>query len=49
MTGSGACVFAAFGSEGEARGVLERLPAPMTGFIAKGLAAHPLHELEAAP
>ncbi|HYC38118.1 MAG TPA: 4-(cytidine 5'-diphospho)-2-C-methyl-D-erythritol kinase [Usitatibacter sp.] len=49
MTGSGACVFAAFQTEGEARAVLGRLPAPMTGFVAKGLAAHPLREVFAAP
>ncbi len=42
MTGSGACVFAAFGSEGAARGVLARLPAGMKGFVAQGLMQHPL-------
>ena len=49
MTGSGSCVFAAFDSEAEARGVLDELPAPMRGFVAKGLAAHPLREVLAAP
>ncbi len=42
MTGSGACVFAAFGSRGEAQRVLDLLPAPMQGFIARGLDVHPL-------
>ena len=42
MTGSGACVFAAFGSREAAQRVLDRLPAPMQGFIAQGLDRHPL-------
>ncbi|MGE5526628.1 MAG: 4-(cytidine 5'-diphospho)-2-C-methyl-D-erythritol kinase [Rhodospirillaceae bacterium] len=45
MTGSGASVFAAFGSEREARTVLERLPADMNGFAAAGLDRHPLQHL----
>jgi len=45
MTGSGACVFAAFGTETEARGVLGKLPDGMNGFVARGLDRHPLHSL----
>jgi 4-diphosphocytidyl-2-C-methyl-D-erythritol kinase len=47
MTGSGSSVFAAFGSEREARAVLERLPPTMSGFVARGLDRHPLHQLVA--
>ncbi|HEX4329640.1 MAG TPA: 4-(cytidine 5'-diphospho)-2-C-methyl-D-erythritol kinase [Burkholderiales bacterium] len=42
MTGSGACVFAAFGSESEARGILEARPREIEGFVARSLARHPL-------
>jgi 4-diphosphocytidyl-2-C-methyl-D-erythritol kinase len=42
MTGSGACVFAAYDSREAAQAVLDRLPAPMQGFVAQGLARHPL-------
>jgi 4-diphosphocytidyl-2-C-methyl-D-erythritol kinase len=42
MTGSGAAVFAAFDSERAAREVLGRLPATMSGFVARGLDRHPL-------
>jgi 4-diphosphocytidyl-2-C-methyl-D-erythritol kinase len=45
MTGSGACVFAAFASEREARRVLAQLPAEMRGFAARGLDRHPLRDL----
>jgi 4-diphosphocytidyl-2-C-methyl-D-erythritol kinase len=45
MTGSGACVFAAFGTETEARSVLDKLPDGMNGFGARGLDRHPLHGL----
>jgi 4-diphosphocytidyl-2-C-methyl-D-erythritol kinase len=45
VTGSGACVFAAFPDEGGAQRVLERAPADMRGFIARGLPRHPLHHL----
>jgi len=44
MTGSGACVFAEFGSEAEARALESRLPAEISGFVAQGLERHPLHE-----
>lgn len=42
MTGSGACVFAEFATEAEARAVLGELPATMSGFAAQGLQHHPL-------
>lgn len=45
MTGSGASVFAAFGSEREAQAVLDRLPPDMKGFAAAGLDRHPLRHL----
>jgi 4-diphosphocytidyl-2-C-methyl-D-erythritol kinase len=44
MTGSGACVFAEFDTQTEARRVLDQLPADMQGFIAQGLMRHPLKE-----
>ena len=45
MTGSGACVFAAFASESEADAVLRRLPAQWRGWKARSLVAHPLANL----
>lgn len=42
MTGSGACVFAAFDSESEAREVLALKPEEIQGFVARGLDRHPL-------
>ncbi len=44
MTGSGACVFAEFDSAAEAQALQSRLPASMHGFLAEGLAHHPLHD-----
>ena len=44
MTGSGACVFAEFATEGAARAVLGELPGTMRGFVARGLERHPLYE-----
>jgi 4-diphosphocytidyl-2-C-methyl-D-erythritol kinase len=44
MTGSGACVFASFGTEEAAWGVLRQLPETMQGFVAQGLDRHPLFE-----
>ncbi len=44
MTGSGACVFAAFDSAYAADRVLGDLPDGMQGFIAQGLDRHPLFE-----
>ncbi len=44
LTGSGACVFAAFPTAAAAEKVLERLPPAMRGFVARGLDAHPLRD-----
>lgn len=45
LTGSGACVFASFPVEEEAREVLAQLPGDMKGFVARGLDHHPLRDL----
>jgi len=45
MTGSGACVFAEFSTEVEARAVWRQLPATMRGVVARGLDRHPLWPL----
>jgi 4-diphosphocytidyl-2-C-methyl-D-erythritol kinase len=45
MTGSGASVFAEFGSESAARHVFDQRPTGMRGFVARGLDRHPLREL----
>jgi 4-diphosphocytidyl-2-C-methyl-D-erythritol kinase len=45
MTGSGACVFAEFSTEAEARSVLRQLPMTMRGVVARGLDRHPLWSL----
>ncbi len=45
MTGSGACVFAAFASESEADAVLQRVPAEWRAWKARTLAAHPMADL----
>jgi 4-diphosphocytidyl-2-C-methyl-D-erythritol kinase len=42
LSGSGACVFAEFPTEAQAHSVLARMPAGMHGFVAAGLARHPL-------
>ena len=42
MTGSGACVFCAFSSEGEADAVLSKMPPVWTAWKARSLARHPL-------
>jgi 4-diphosphocytidyl-2-C-methyl-D-erythritol kinase len=44
MTGSGACVFAEFAAEPVARAALKQLPSEMSGFVARGLELHPLHD-----
>ncbi len=44
MTGSGACVFAAFAGEQEARAVLAQMPPGMRGVVAQGLPRHPMHD-----
>jgi len=45
MTGSGACVFAEFASRAAAEAVWAERPAGVRGWVAEGLAAHPLHGL----
>ncbi len=47
MTGSGACVFAEFATEAEAKAVLQQLPTDMRGYVAHGLQQHPLREFAA--
>lgn len=42
MTGSGACVFASYETEQEARAVFAQKPPEMAGFVACGLDQHPL-------
>ncbi|VAW93919.1 4-diphosphocytidyl-2-C-methyl-D-erythritol kinase [hydrothermal vent metagenome] len=45
MTGTGACVFAAFDTETEARQIWSTLSARWNGFIAQGLDHSPVHEM----
>lgn len=45
MSGSGACVFAEFATEREARAVVSGMPAGFRGFVARGLDRHPLEAL----
>ncbi|TXI77769.1 MAG: 4-(cytidine 5'-diphospho)-2-C-methyl-D-erythritol kinase [Dechloromonas sp.] len=45
MTGSGACVFAAFAQRSAAEAVYAQLPPGTAGWLADGLAAHPLATL----
>lgn len=42
LTGTGACVYAAFEDHGEAQSVLARIPAAYSGFVARGLNESPL-------
>ena len=44
MTGTGACVFAAFATETEAREVFARRPTQLNGFVARGVNESPLHQ-----
>jgi 4-diphosphocytidyl-2-C-methyl-D-erythritol kinase len=44
MTGSGACVFAEFATQGQAEAVLQKIPQQMRGVAVQGLAKHPLHD-----
>ena len=44
LTGTGACVFAAFSDKPSAERVLARIPAGLSGFVAKGLNHSSLHE-----
>jgi len=43
LTGTGACVFAGFLAEQEAKQVLRELPVDMKAYIAKGIAVSPVH------
>ena len=43
MTGTGACVFAAFSTQREAQQVLQKKPEQFDGFVAKGLNISPLY------
>jgi 4-diphosphocytidyl-2-C-methyl-D-erythritol kinase len=47
MSGSGACVFAEFERCEAALDVLSQVPSPLRGWVASGLARHPLHGLAA--
>ena len=42
MTGSGACLFAEFETEAEARALHAALPAGLHGFVTRGLERHPI-------
>ena len=42
LSGSGACVFAEFPAESQARSVIASMPQGMRGFVASGLPRHPL-------
>ena len=42
LTGTGACLFAHFASEADAKSVLKQIPAPWQGFVAKGVNQSPL-------
>lgn len=44
VSGSGACVFAAFTAESEARRARDEVPPGMRGFVARGLDTHPLRD-----
>jgi 4-diphosphocytidyl-2-C-methyl-D-erythritol kinase len=48
LTGTGACIFAGFEREQDARQVAQQVPPPWSGFVARGLDRSPLHaQLEA--
>ncbi len=42
LTGTGACVFADFATEAQARAVLQQVPAPWQAFVARGLNRSPV-------
>jgi len=44
MTGSGACVFAEFETEADARATQSQVPGETSGFVAQGLERHPLYD-----
>lgn len=43
MSGSGGCVFLKVSDSEQGRRILERIPKPYTGFVARGLNRHPLY------
>ena len=45
LTGTGACLFARFDTRGQAAALLAQLPAPWTGFVARGINQSPLTRL----
>ena len=45
MSGTGACVFAAFASPEAAEAVLKQLPSHIKGFVARGVNQSPAHQL----
>ena len=45
LSGTGACVFAGFAGEAEARAVAARVPAPWVGYVARGLEVSPVRAL----
>lgn len=45
MSGSGACCFAEFAAEADARNACAALPAGMRGFVARGIDIHPIAAL----
>lgn len=47
MTGSGASVFLEVATEEDAKNILRKVPAGISGFIAKSLSRHPLYEFSA--
>ncbi|MEP4145640.1 MAG: 4-(cytidine 5'-diphospho)-2-C-methyl-D-erythritol kinase [Halioglobus sp.] len=49
LTGTGACVFASFESEQEAKSALSQLPDSMTGFVARGTNTSPVLSALAGP
>ena len=42
LTGTGACVFAAFADQQSARALLQKKPASLNGFVARGINHSPL-------
>ena len=44
MSGSGGCVFLKLADADRGRQILESIPPPFTGFVARGLNRHPLNE-----
>ena len=45
LTGTGACIFAAFGAEADARKIEQQMPAAWSGFVARGCNRSPLQAI----